>query len=130
MANASAAKEAVHALRYLGVGLAIDDFGTGYASLTYLRRLHATVVKIDRSFVDGLGQQLDDRTIVKAVIGLSHAMGLSVTAEGVETVDQLRVLRELGCQFAQGYYFGRPVPAAELTPKLEQVWLGPTTWAV
>ena len=126
-ANPSAAQEVVHALRYLGVGLAIDDFGTGYASLTYLRRLHATVVKIDRSFVDGLGREIEDTTIVKAVIGLSKAMGLAATAEGVETLDQLVILRELGCPFAQGYYFCRPVPAEELSDRLEQLWLDPPT---
>jgi predicted signal transduction protein with EAL and GGDEF domain len=83
MANPAGAQQVIQPLQDLGVELAIDDFGTGYASLTYLRRLKAGAVKIDRSFVDGLGRELDDTTIVSAVIGLAHAMGLSVTAEGI-----------------------------------------------
>ena len=102
MSNPAGVQQAGQALRDLGVRLSIDDFGTGYASLAYLRRLHASELKIDRSFVDGLGHELDDTTIVTAVIGLAHAMGLSVTAEGVETTEQLGILRDMGCQKAQG----------------------------
>ncbi len=118
MANPAGVQQAGQALRDLGVRLSIDDFGTGYASLTYLRRLHASELKIDRSFVDGLGHELDDTTIVTAVIGLAHAMGLSVTAEGVETVEQLRILQDMGCQKAQGYLMCRPVPADDLTAEI------------
>ena len=118
MANPAGVQQAGQALRDLGVRLSIDDFGTGYASLTYLRRLHAGELKIDRSFVDGLGHELDDTTIVTAVIGLAHAMGLSVTAEGVETVEQLRILRDMGCQKAQGYLMCRPMPADDLTVEI------------
>jgi diguanylate cyclase (GGDEF)-like protein/PAS domain S-box-containing protein len=123
MANPEGAQEAVQPLQDLGVELAIDDFGTGYASLTYLRRLRASAVKIDRSFVDGLGRELDDTTIVSAVVGLAHAMGLSVTAEGIETLDQLNILRNLGCQYAQGFLMSAAVPAAELTGLLDRRWL-------
>jgi diguanylate cyclase (GGDEF)-like protein len=118
MSNPAGVQEAARALRDLGVRLSIDDFGTGYASLTYLRRLHANDLKIDRSFVDGLGHELDDTTIVNAVIGLAHAMGLSVTAEGVETTEQLKILRDMGCQKAQGYLMCRPVPADVLTAEI------------
>ncbi|HUR24378.1 MAG TPA: bifunctional diguanylate cyclase/phosphodiesterase, partial [Acidimicrobiales bacterium] len=118
MSNPAGVQQAGRALRDLGVQLSIDDFGTGYASLTYLRRLHANDLKIDRSFVDGLGHELDDTTIVTAVIGLAHAMGLSVTAEGVETTEQLRILRDMGCQKAQGFLMCRPVPASQLSPEI------------
>ena len=118
MSNPAGVQQAGQALRDLGVRLSIDDFGTGYASLTYLRRLRASELKIDRSFVDGLGQELDDTTIVTAVIGLAHAMGLSVTAEGVETTEQLCMLRDMGCQKAQGYLMCRPVPADLLTAEV------------
>ena len=118
MSNPAGVQQAGRALRDLGVQLSIDDFGTGYASLTYLRRLHANDLKIDRSFVDGLGHELDDTTIVTAVIGLAHAMGLTVTAEGVETTEQLTILRDMGCQKAQGYLMYRPVPADALTAEI------------
>ena len=118
MSNPAGVQQAGKALRDLGVRLSIDDFGTGYASLTYLRRLHACELKIDRTFVDGLGHELEDTTIVTAVIGLAHAMGLSVTAEGVETTEQLSILRDMGCQKAQGYLMCRPVPADALTAEV------------
>ena len=123
MANPAGAQQVIQPLQDLGVELAIDDFGTGYASLTYLRRLKAGAVKIDRSFVDGLGRELDDTTIVSAVIGLAHAMGLSVTAEGIENAEQLRILREMGCQNAQGYLMCAAIPAAEMTRHLDRRWI-------
>ena len=101
-------------LRDLGVGLVIDDFGTGYSSLTYLKRFPVNGIKIDQTFVAGLGRDTFDSAIIESVIGLAHAVGLHVTAEGVETLDQLLRLRELGCDFAQGYFFARPQPAADL----------------
>jgi diguanylate cyclase (GGDEF)-like protein len=100
----------LQALKQLGVRLAIDDFGTGYSSLSYLRRLPVDTIKIDRSFVMGLGT--DDRhlSIVNAITSLAHALGMDVTAEGVETPEQLACLRSVGCDRGQGYFFSRPLP--------------------
>lgn len=108
--------EALDALKSLGVRLAIDDFGTGYSSLTYLQRFPVDVVKIDQSFVTGLGvaahNTQDDRgTIATAVVGMAHALGLTAVAEGVEHDHELAVLRALRCDQAQGYLFSRPLPA-------------------
>ena len=101
-------------LRAMGVGIGVDDFGTGFASLTYLKRLPVTFVKVDRSFVDGLPDEADDRSIVEAVVGLAHALDLLPIAEGVETEAQAAFLTALDCPMAQGYLYGRPVPIDEL----------------
>ncbi len=106
-----AATTALRALRGLGVRLSVDDFGTGYSSLTYLKKFPVQAIKIDRSFVGGLGIEVDDSSIVDAVIRLGHSLGLQVIAEGVETPLQLARLRELGADQGQGYLFSRPLPA-------------------
>jgi len=100
-------------LRAAGVRLVIDDFGTGYSSLSYLRRLPVDGIKIDRSFISELGLGTGDDAIVDAIIQLGHSLNLTITAEGVETVEQAAILRQLGCDTAQGYLYGRP--AAEAT---------------
>jgi diguanylate cyclase (GGDEF)-like protein len=97
-------------LHDLGITLAVDDFGTGYSSLAYVKDLPVSVVKIDRSFVDGIGRDPRHRAIVRGVIELAHNIDLHVVAEGVETEDQYRVLAELGCDYAQGFLLGRPQP--------------------
>ena len=106
------------ALKRLGVKLMLDDFGTGYSSLSYLKRFPVDVLKIDRTFVDGLGEEAEDSAIVEAVIGMARTLDLGVVAEGVETPAQAECLRALGCERAQGFWFGRPRPADETTPLL------------
>jgi EAL domain-containing protein (putative c-di-GMP-specific phosphodiesterase class I) len=106
--------EQLHRIGELGVQIGLDDFGTGYASLTHLRRLPLTFVKIDRSFVNGIGTGQEDERIVSAVVDLAANLGLRSVAEGVETEEQLARLRELGCNQAQGYLFARPMPAGHV----------------
>jgi diguanylate cyclase (GGDEF)-like protein/PAS domain S-box-containing protein len=118
MADPERANEVLRRLHGLGVRIAIDDFGTGYSSLSYLKRFPAQTVKIDRSFISGLPADGDDLAIAEAVIAMAHSLGLSVVAEGVETEAQLSALRELGCDEAQGFLLGRPMPAAELKARL------------
>jgi diguanylate cyclase (GGDEF)-like protein/PAS domain S-box-containing protein len=108
----------LNALKSLGVQLHVDDFGTGYSSLSRLKRFPVDALKVDRSFVDGLPFDTEDRAIVQAVVALAGALGLSTVAEGVESEEQLATLRVLGCSSAQGYLLGRPMPSEELTPLL------------
>ena len=96
--------------RIKGIALAIDDFGTGYSSLMQLRQLPFTEVKIDQAFVADLDRSRDCRLIVQLIVDLAHGLGLTATAEGVETVEQLRLVRELGCDVAQGYLIAQPMP--------------------
>ncbi len=105
---------ALHELREMGVHLAIDDFGTGYSSLAYLRNLPFDSIKIDRAFVGRLGEDQEDEAIVNAVVTLIHRVGKRVVAEGVETERQLDVLRELGCDEAQGFLLARPMPPEQI----------------
>lgn len=109
--------ERLDALKTVGVRLAIDDFGTGYASLSYLKRLPVDCLKIDRSLIKGVAHDTEDTAIVRAVVTLAQSLGIVVTAEGVETAEQLYQLRALGCEQGQGYYFARPV-AADRLPEL------------
>jgi EAL domain-containing protein (putative c-di-GMP-specific phosphodiesterase class I) len=114
MRDAESAIGTLRALRALGVHLSVDDFGTGYSSLSYLKRFPVEALKVDRSFVDGLGRESGDSAIVTAVITLAHALGLRAVAEGVETDIQLRELHVLGCDMAQGYLISHPKPASQL----------------
>jgi diguanylate cyclase (GGDEF)-like protein/PAS domain S-box-containing protein len=107
-------------LKSLGVRLSIDDFGTGYSSLSYLKLFPVDAVKVDRSFVDGLGSDPNDSALVAAIIAMAAALGLEVIAEGVETQDQLENLRRLHCPQAQGFYLARPVPAEEFRRMLTE----------
>jgi diguanylate cyclase (GGDEF)-like protein len=113
LADIETATVTFDALRDLGVHLALDDFGTGYSSLSYLRQFPVQVIKIDRSFVSGLGQNQEDSAIVEMIVNLAKTFDLLVIAEGVETRAQLEELRRLGCTTCQGYYLGRPMPASE-----------------
>ena len=111
MQDTASTVDALHALRSQGVHLSIDDFGTGYSSLSYLKRFPVESLKIDRSFIDGLGRESEDTSIIEAIIRLAHALELSAVAEGLETPTQLETLRTLGCDYAQGYLLGYPLPA-------------------
>jgi diguanylate cyclase (GGDEF)-like protein/PAS domain S-box-containing protein len=104
----------LRALRDMGVQLVVDDFGTGFSALEYFKRFAVQGLKIDRSFIDGLGRSREDTAIVTATLAFATALGLSVTAEGVETADQLERLRGLGCELGQGFFFARPVPSDQL----------------
>jgi EAL domain-containing protein (putative c-di-GMP-specific phosphodiesterase class I) len=104
--------------RIKGIGLAIDDFGTGYSSLMQLRQLPFTEVKIDQAFIADVAHARDSRLIIQAVTDLAHGLGLTTTAEGVETIDQLRIVRELGCDYVQGYLVSQP-----LAPDALKSWL-------
>jgi EAL domain-containing protein (putative c-di-GMP-specific phosphodiesterase class I) len=112
--------DALTRFRIKGIGLAIDDFGTGYSSLMQLRQLPFTEVKIDQAFVADVPSSRDSRLIIQAVIELAHGLGLMTTAEGVETIDQLRAIRELGCDCVQGYLLSAPLEPAMLSPWLQK----------
>ncbi|NCE82866.1 phosphodiesterase DibA [Pseudomonas sp. Q1] len=114
MDDPEVALEQLHRLRELGLRLAIDDFGTGYSSLLRLKRLPVQKLKIDQGFVAGLPWDEDDAAIVRVVIALAKSMGMQVHAEGIEQVEQARFLLEQECDMGQGYWFGRPMPAAEI----------------
>lgn len=119
MEHTEASGALLAALRELGVTLAVDDFGTGYSSMSYLKHFPLNTLKIDRSFITGLPGRQEDISIARAIVALGHGLGLSVTAEGVETAAQMRMLEELNCDVAQGFLFSRPMPAAKLP-----AWLG------
>ena len=113
--------QTVKALNQLGLRLVVDDFGTGYSSLRYLRRFPIAILKINRSFVEGLGIDRDDETLVKAVIGLARALGIVVVSKGVETALQVSHLIELGCALAQGFHYGGVLDPVEAERRLSQV---------
>jgi diguanylate cyclase (GGDEF)-like protein len=107
--------QTLHRLRELGVRISMDDFGTGYSSLSYLRSFPFDKIKIDRSFMDGIGPREDSLAIIKAVIGLGQSLGMSTTAEGIETEEQLAAVRAQGCNEVQGFLFSPPLPASGVT---------------
>ena len=112
--DSNATLEILHGLRGLGIRISMDDFGTGYSSLSYLRSFPFDKIKIDASFVHELTSRDDSRAIVRAVTGLARSLGITTTAEGVETNGQLAILRAEGCNEVQGYLFNPPRPAAEV----------------
>jgi EAL domain-containing protein (putative c-di-GMP-specific phosphodiesterase class I) len=104
----------LRALKDMGLALSIDDFGTGYSSLAYLKQFTLDFLKIDKQFIDNLTTSTKDAAIATSIIQLGHNLGLEVIAEGVETEEQMTLLQERGCDYVQGYYFGRPLPVAEV----------------
>jgi diguanylate cyclase (GGDEF)-like protein len=117
-ASTPQARARLQALHDQGIGIALDDFGTGFSSLEHLRRFPIDVIKIDRSFIEGVEHDPKDSAIAANLVSLAHALGLDVVAEGIETPGQLQLLRELGCDLAQGYLLGRPAPADVVTELL------------
>ncbi len=113
MGDAQANMRTPQDIKALGVEVAIDDFGTGYSSLSYLKRFPVDMIKVDRSFVRGLGQDAEDTAIVETVVLLARALNLRAVAKGIETEEQMERLRALGYPIGQGYYFARPMPAEE-----------------
>jgi EAL domain-containing protein (putative c-di-GMP-specific phosphodiesterase class I) len=113
MHTVDATIETLKQLQALGVSISIDDFGTGYSSLNYLKRFPVDKLKIDRSFVTDIGLHPDNAAIVRTIINLGHGIGCKVNVEGVETIEQLDFLRTHNVDEAQGFYFSKPVPAAE-----------------
>ena len=120
MDNAEDFIDSLRALKAIGVLISIDDFGTGYSSLSYLQRFPVDRLKIDQSFVRAIGKGDPEGAIVRTVIALAHNLRFRVIAEGVEQQEQLDFLRKYGCDEAQGYFFCRPVPTAELADRLEK----------
>jgi len=108
------AVELLNSLRELGVSISMDDFGTGYSSLSYLRHYPFDTLKIDRSFVRDITSDKDDRELIVATLSMARSLGLKVIAEGVETAEQLAILQAERCDFAQGYYFSKPIPQASV----------------
>src|ERR1019366_2975451 len=121
MEDAGGAEATLEALNGLGVQLSVDDLGTGYSSLMYLRRFPVRILKVDRYFVAGLGKNPEDDAIVQAVIALAHSLGLSATAEGVETLEQLHRLRVLGCDSAQGFLWSKAIGFSDFVVLIEGV---------
>jgi EAL domain-containing protein (putative c-di-GMP-specific phosphodiesterase class I) len=119
MQNADVSARLLRALKEMGVGLAMDDFGTGYSSLAYLKRFPVDIIKIDRSFIQGIPGDDDDSKLTQAIIAMAHSLELKTVAEGVESGEQAQFLREHDCDEIQGYFFSRPLPYAQLVEKLQ-----------
>jgi len=121
MSNAAQAEQILGELKAMGVRLAVDDFGTGYSSLCYLKRLPIDVLKIDRGFITDLSVNVEDKAIVEAIVNLSHTLGLTTVAEGIELECDADLLRQLGCGLGQGYLFSKPLCSEEAAQWLKIV---------
>jgi diguanylate cyclase len=104
----------------MGFEIALDDFGTGFSSLTYLKKLPIDIIKIDRVFISECIEHTNDKETLKYLIELAHHLNMKVVAEGIETKEQLDLLTELNCDYAQGYYLGRPMPADQIVEALSK----------
>jgi EAL domain-containing protein (putative c-di-GMP-specific phosphodiesterase class I) len=112
--DASVARNALEQVMALGCSVALDDFGTGYSSLGYLRKLRFSTIKVDRSFVQGAAQgSAESLAIINAVVAMAKSLNMTTTAEGVETAEEMQLIRSLGCDKIQGFYFGRPMTAGD-----------------
>lgn len=120
MNDAMDAVAILHELRQMRIDISIDDFGTGFSSLSYLKHLPISKLKIDRSFVSEVTESVDDASIVQAITSLAHHLGLTVVAEGIETQQQHRLLKGYGCEMFQGFLLGRPMRLAELEQHLAE----------
>ena len=114
--------KALHALRETGLQFSLDDFGTGYSSMSYLKRLPLSNLKVDRAFIQGLPGDAENHAIVSAILSLAQHLGFSTTAEGIETLEQALLLKQLNCDLLQGFYFARPLPAEDVDAVLRQRW--------
>jgi len=123
MQDVEAAVAIIQALKALGVAVAIDDFGTGYSSLAHLKRFPIDILKIDRFFVKDIPHSTVNEALIGSVLALARGLGLGTVAEGIETREQLDILRKLGCQVVQGYFISQPVPAEAITALLDRDWL-------
>jgi EAL domain-containing protein (putative c-di-GMP-specific phosphodiesterase class I) len=119
MENAEVTINTLHKLKNMGIRLSIDDFGTGYSSLSYLKRFPIDTLKIDKSFINDITTDADDYAIASTIIAMAHNLRLKVIAEGVETKEQLDMLRSKDCNEVQGYYFSHPLPEDELKQLLK-----------
>jgi EAL domain-containing protein (putative c-di-GMP-specific phosphodiesterase class I) len=124
MENVELARVTLHKLRQLGIHVDMDDFGTGYSSLGALHSFPLNKLKIDRSFVDRIGDEEDRSEVVLAIVAMAHGLHLEVVAEGVESADQLAKLRRMGCDYGQGYYFARPLAQSGIEALIQanQIW--------
>jgi EAL domain-containing protein (putative c-di-GMP-specific phosphodiesterase class I) len=118
MHDTEASLRQLRSLKELDVRIAVDDFGTGYSSLGYLQRFPIDILKVAKEFVDGLAEGSDDAIMARAIVALSLNLGLQTVAEGIEVDEQAQRLRELGCEFGQGYLFSRPLPAETMARRL------------
>ncbi len=119
MMHGASAAATLQELKDSGIGLTMDDFGTGYSNLSYVKRLPIDSLKIDRSYISGLGSDAEDTAIVHATVAFAQALGLDVIPEGIESAEQLALLKELGCELGQGYHFARPLSGEEVPAFLE-----------
>jgi EAL domain-containing protein (putative c-di-GMP-specific phosphodiesterase class I) len=119
MVHDASAVSALRELKGAGIRLAMDDFGTGYSNLSYVKRLPVGIIKIDRSYVRGLGEDAEDTAIVNATAAFAKALGLGLMAEGIENDEQLARLREVGCELGQGHHFAKPLPGEEVPAFLD-----------
>ena len=113
MASNNSVIERLLQFREKGIQISLDDFGTGYSSLAYLRKFAIDYIKIDRQFVEHLESKIDDQALCEAIIVMAHALGIKVVAEGIETIEQQNILKNFGCDYAQGYFYSKPIPAKQ-----------------